>query len=652
VAGTEQYYIILFKDCLQLQFPLSLNLLFIYIFIYINLQLFSELDKLDEAETLLLATFTHTLLEHEFDEFVLAGKEECEIPIYQYEKMLSVDGITVMVDDAVKINDIDITDYTLPNGVLKEESAAQVENVYVQGGKLSRKSLHGILKAMYKTVVHLPNTWDMRFGRDEKLTVVGDIHGQVEDLLYILNDSGYPGPNHKYIFNGDFVDRGRSGVECVTLLFSLYLSYPGCVFINRGNHEDKDICKVYGFKTECVDKYDTLTYTMFCEIFNNLPLCAVVNNALFVIHGGLFHETPTLADINRIMRTDYKAETPNPNDPRNVSDPDGFYLRQLQICALWSDPHPFDTILPNTQRGAGVLFGPDMTMAFLQKNALKLVVRSHECVEEGISWPFKGTPAANKLVTVFSVSDYMGSGNKAAYMVFYNHNVFGSSKVEDCDIYHTTHMFSTSSNHSCSNMAQQESVHLLHELIMKKRNVLQSTFAAADVDGSGFVPKGKWAEVMRRTTKVSILWIPMVPIIVPSGAINEEGDIDYNKFLMKYQAGANMAAESEANMEQLYKEKKKLETIFNFFDSDRSGAISREEFRIGCEAVNKSLPPDKQLGNADAILDLMDFDGDDEINMNEFFEVFSPCTKILNLVILACSGGELFLFLFVLVFYL
>ena len=50
------------------------------------------------------------------------------------------------------------------------------------------------------------------------------------------------------------------------------------------------------------------------------------------------------------------------------------YLKQLARDALWSDPRVEDGYDVN-HRGAGVLFGPDRTRAFLKTNKLKMIVR-------------------------------------------------------------------------------------------------------------------------------------------------------------------------------------------------------------------------------------------------------------------------------------
>lgn len=57
------------------------------------------------------------------------------------------------------------------------------------------------------------------------------------------------------MFNGDFVDRGKKGLEVLLLLVSCLLVFPGGVFLNRGNHEDTVMNARYGFIREVHQKY-------------------------------------------------------------------------------------------------------------------------------------------------------------------------------------------------------------------------------------------------------------------------------------------------------------------------------------------------------------------------------------------------------------
>ena len=47
--------------------------------------------------------------------------------------------------------------------------------------------------------------------------LVGDIHGQYYDLLRVFEYCGFP-PECNYLFMGDYVDRGKQGLECICLL--------------------------------------------------------------------------------------------------------------------------------------------------------------------------------------------------------------------------------------------------------------------------------------------------------------------------------------------------------------------------------------------------------------------------------------------------
>lgn len=105
-----------------------------------------------------------------------------------------------------------------------------------------------------KILVQEPTMNEVDIKDKSELIVVGDTHGQFFDLINIFETFGFPSDNRKYIFNGDFVDRGSWSVEVALLLFSLKWRSPNTIYLNRGNHETDDMNKVYGFEGECKTK--------------------------------------------------------------------------------------------------------------------------------------------------------------------------------------------------------------------------------------------------------------------------------------------------------------------------------------------------------------------------------------------------------------
>ena len=118
---------------------------------------------------------------------------------------------------------------------------------------------------------------DIIRGDEEEITVCGDIHGQYYDLLNIFQINGVPSKQNPYLFNGDFIDRGSFSVEVIMCLLSWKICYPKHFFMSRGNHETKNLNKLYGFEGEVKHKYDIKVYDLFNEMFCHMPLSHCIN---------------------------------------------------------------------------------------------------------------------------------------------------------------------------------------------------------------------------------------------------------------------------------------------------------------------------------------------------------------------------------------
>lgn len=120
----------------------------------------------------------------------------------------------------------------------------------------------------------------------------------------------------------------------------------------------------------------------------------VLSEQIFIMHGGLFSDSEIT--IQRLNAMDRFKE---PSDNGVFSE------------ILWSDPCDSCGKFPN-KRGVGIAFGPDITKNFLNKNGLKLVIRSHEVKDQGYE-----IQHGNNLITVFSAPNYCDQmGNKGAFI--------------------------------------------------------------------------------------------------------------------------------------------------------------------------------------------------------------------------------------------
>ena len=224
--------------------------------------------------------------------------------------------------------------------------------------------------------------------------ICGDIHGQIYDLLELFKKGGDI-PNSRYIFMGDYVDRGYNGVEVLELLLALKVKYPEHITLLRGNHESRQICFAYGFYEEITRKYGNANaWEYFTDLFDYLPLAALVEGKIFCVHGGL---SPYISTVDQIRLINRKMEIP----------------REGVFCDLmWSDPDDIETWIISC-RGAGWIYGWKVVDEFTHINGLELICRAHQLVMEGFKYWFE----KKNLCTVWSAPNYCyRCGNKASIL--------------------------------------------------------------------------------------------------------------------------------------------------------------------------------------------------------------------------------------------
>jgi serine/threonine-protein phosphatase PP1 catalytic subunit len=139
------------------------------------------------------------------------------------------------------------------------------------------------------------------------ITIIGDIHGQYEDLLRHFDKCGFP-PKTNYLFLGDYVDRGKRSLESICLLLEYKIKYPNNIFLLRGNHECASINRIYGFYDECKRRYNIKLWKTFTDCFNCLPIAALIEDIILCMHGGL---SPDLHDLQRLRNIPRPLDVPD-----------------------------------------------------------------------------------------------------------------------------------------------------------------------------------------------------------------------------------------------------------------------------------------------------------------------------------------------------
>lgn len=312
-------------------------------------------------------------------------------------------------------------DYSGPKLPVVEEGKFGIDLAFIasmiewfkDGKSLPKRYVWEIVLGAYQHFVKEDSLVTVNLEEGMTCDVIGDVHGQFYDLLHLYSLTGQPTDNHCLLMNGDLVDRGSWSVEVILIALAYKWLYPKTMYVNRGNHETKEMNRTYGFEGEAKHKHGEQTYKLFAHIFTAMPLATLIcatkppkdtGSAIlspegckryFVVHGGLFSQDGvTLEDIRKIERI---GRQPGQSG--------------LMCELLWTDPQEVPGRGPS-KRGVGIAFGPDVTRRWCQLNSVTGVIRSHEVRQDGYAIEHDGL-----CTTVFSAPNYVDqAGNKGAFI--------------------------------------------------------------------------------------------------------------------------------------------------------------------------------------------------------------------------------------------
>jgi hypothetical protein len=189
---------------------------------------------------------------------------------------------------------------------------------------------------------------------DRRLTVIGDVHADFETFKLIKKEI-----EGMAVFLGDYADRGMYPVEIYSEVLRLFVE--GKAVLLRGNHESTGVFPhelPYQLR-ELGHGYEDI-YIALQKLWKKMPVSAIVENQLWLVHGGVPTKGCKIDDEGIEFR--------------EVAKPDEYATLEM----LWNDPWEKQECGENYRRGVMYFFGKKATKCLLEALDVRVVVRAHE----------------------------------------------------------------------------------------------------------------------------------------------------------------------------------------------------------------------------------------------------------------------------------
>uniref|UniRef100_T1IUB7 Serine/threonine-protein phosphatase with EF-hands n=1 Tax=Strigamia maritima TaxID=126957 RepID=T1IUB7_STRMM len=632
--------------------------------------IFQSLEYAAEQDQLKLYDFFILMIDHlqqlndvahKFSSFITHQHENQEQAINDLQLLKSTNPLSIKVENSYKGPHLNFP-------LRKVDLEAMIEafrRKKILHAKYALQLLHEA-RLLLKTK---PNISKASTYLSHQITICGDLHGKLDDLLVIFHKNGLPCAENPYVFNGDFVDRGKNSTEVFFILLAAFIVFPNQVYLNRGNHEDNMMNIRYGFTSELMIKYknhSSMLVQLIQDIYGWLPLATIIDQKILVLHGGISEET----DLERLSKIDRHQFLSLLKPPLSTGEPQEWMesenirsvewkmakklvlavleklvlavleklvlavleklvlavLEKLILDILWSDPMWSEGCEPNVFRGGGVYFGPDVTRRVLNKHKLKLLVRSHECKAEGYQFVH-----GNKCLTIFSASDYYDIGsNRGAYVKFCGR------ELRPFFVQYTTHRIKNltikqrlkkkkklriKNFNFRVGIVERSALANLKSTISASKTLLFAEFERKDPLATGFIRAKDWCVVMATVLALDLPWRILKDRLVQVEA--ETGLVNYRTTCDDVSLDSlDSTQEAPSIVETLYRYKNSLETIFRIIDKNNSGSISIKDFQDSCDLLSQHLGYQLPKQHIKDIAITIDINKDGFIDINEFLEAF------------------------------